>query len=358
MVNNQESTANANLMGSSTNTSNPLLQSIASTEETNDSLSDEESDSESKDSEDGFLATKKYKQPVALQATNISIGEWVLNPPGVDEKELFSLEVKFLFGRRKIKYEMRMLMKPKVVMVMEYTFSQITGVQVKPNERTVVVQLSKRPNFTIKERGRCSKVPDFTDGNASTYQTHCIHVAAQNFEETIDQLLNCDKRLKQLERNAPIPLNAIFATTKSGSTYPAPPCDWDGENSAVFHCQECNSNLCSVCDDVLHRNSNKKTHKRVAIEVVRPTKSKDSKKRKKSETCRCGTGATKGTLGEPCTGNRCPCFSAGKGCSGCGCKNCNNPLKKPRSDPSSPTQPQHYAFQGADLRNIAVPNVM
>lgn len=28
------------------------------------------------------------------------------------------------------------------------------------------------------------------------------------------------------------------------------------------------------------------------------------RKRQKSERCRCGTGATKGTLGDPCTGNR------------------------------------------------------
>ena len=27
-------------------------------------------------------------------------------------------------------------------------------------------------------------------------------------------------------------------------------------------------------------------------------------------------------------GNRCPCFSAGRSCVSCGCKNCNNPNKK------------------------------
>ena len=61
------------------------------------------------------------------------------------------------------------------------------------------------------------------------------------------------------------------------------------------------------------------------------------KKRKKNDRCRCGTGATKGTLGDPCTGQRCPCYSSGKGCDNCGCKNCANPLKITSDVVSVPT---------------------
>ena len=80
-------------------------------------------------------------------------------------------------------------------------------------------------------------------------------------------------------------------------------CDWDNENVAVFHCEECSQNYCAVCDDVLHRHTNKKGHERVPLEDASSSpKTKKNKKRKKSDRCRCGTGATKGTLGEPCTG--------------------------------------------------------
>eukprot|EP01115_Flamella_aegyptia_P006381 TRINITY_DN2677_c0_g1_i1.p4 TRINITY_DN2677_c0_g1~~TRINITY_DN2677_c0_g1_i1.p4 ORF type:complete len:50 (-),score=12.07 TRINITY_DN2677_c0_g1_i1:24-173(-) len=36
----------------------------------------------------------------------------------------------------------------------------------------------------------------------------------------------------------------------------------------------------------------------------------------------------KGALGDPCAGSRCPCYSSGKGCSDCGCRNCKNPAKE------------------------------
>ena len=79
-----------------------------------------------------------------------------------------------------------------------------------------------------------------------------------------------------------------------------------------------------MCDEVIHKHANKKSHKRINLEI-KSQKPKINKKRKQNDTCRCGTGATRGTLGDPCTGNRCPCFSSGRGCVGCGCKNCNNP---------------------------------
>ena len=81
-----------------------------------------------------------------------------------------------------------------------------------------------------------------------------------------------------------------------------------------------------MCDEVIHLNGEKRNHKRVHVDS-RSMKSRDSKKRKQNDTCRCGTGATRGTLGDPCTGSRCPCYSSGRGCVGCGCKNCNNPIQ-------------------------------
>lgn len=135
----------------------------------------------------------------------------------MSEGEAFTIEVKFLFGRRKIKYEMRMPSKPKQVMLMEFTFSQISGIQIKPKEKMIIFQLSKRPNFTMKERGRCSKVPDFTDGNASLYMTHCIQVASTNFDEQMEKLINCDRRLKQLERSDLLAFDSTFSSESLGS---------------------------------------------------------------------------------------------------------------------------------------------
>jgi hypothetical protein len=97
--------------------------------------------------------------------------------------------------------------------VLNCNFLIIRGVEIRAAEKTILFQLAKRPNFTIKERGRCSKVPDFTDGNASTYQTHCIQVSTSNFEEHMEHLLNCDRRLKQLERTTPLSLMAVFSAS-------------------------------------------------------------------------------------------------------------------------------------------------
>ena len=215
---------------------------------------------------------------------------------------------------------------------MEFPFSAIVKLSVKNPEKLLILQLNKKPNFTIKERGRCSKVPDFTENYASTYSVHCIRVANANILENIEKLVLCDKRLSKLEKTKDVSFNATFDVSKTTSSpvataAPEIPCDWDGESGAVFHCEECNANYCQACDEVIHRNAGKRAHKRIGVEA-KMDKNKESKKRKQADSCRCGTGATRGTLGEPCTGNRCPCFSSGRGCVSCGCKNCSNPVVK------------------------------
>jgi len=149
-------------------------------------------------------------------------------------------------------------------------------------------------------------------------------------------LLGCDRRLRQLSKLGISPLETTFPSEAQWNGIP--PCDWDKENKATKHCKDCKSNYCDVCDDVIHRHEAQKSHRRIPVPVQLPRPKKaGTKKRKKmnSDRCRCGTGATKGTLGEPCTGNRCPCFSNGKNCTSCGCKGCANPIKRNPRSPSN-----------------------
>jgi len=214
---------------------------------------------------------------------------------------------------------------------LDYEFAQISGLTFKPKERLLIFHLSEPPSFSSKERGKCNKIPDFTQGNASRFQTHVIELAPNvNIEDPFEILLQSDRRLWQLSEIALPSIDSTF----SNLDVPTLVCDWDKENTAVIFCSECNANYCDDCDDVLHRHATRKSHKRIPVSngVLKPKK---NKKRKKNDRCRCGTGATKGTLGDPCTGNRCPCYSNGKNCSNCGCKNCSNPYKKKPTGGSS-----------------------
>jgi len=251
-----------------------------------------------------------------------------------------SLDIKILFGRRKIKYEMctpHKTAKAKTTLVIDFPFSSISGIEFKTAEQIIVFQLSETPTFTKKEKGKCGRVDDFTNGNASLYQRHHIYVlSSSHFTEYMERLLSCDRRLRQLAKVGLSPVETTFPNPEIKSSTQVF-CDWDKENKASKHCEECKSNYCDVCDDVLHRHSSHRFHNRIPVQVIvrpppapKPAKKTAPKKRKKmnNDRCRCGTGATKGTLGEPCTGNRCPCFSNGKSCVNCGCKNCSNPIKK------------------------------
>jgi len=289
--------------------------------------------------------TKRYKQPLSLRAENLKIGNWSLQDFSSEVSEDgipldVTLDIKILFGRRKIKYEIckpNKVSKTKTTLVVDFPFSQISGLDFRAQEQTIVFHLSEPPIFTKKEKGKCGRIDDFTNGNASTYPRHHIYVqSAANFVEYKDRLLSCDRRLRQLAKVGLSPVESTFPNSEN-RTSAVPVCEWDKENKASKRCEVCNANYCDVCDDVLHRNASHKTHKRVPVTIVLkpipvPTKPKKPtiKKRKKmnNDRCRCGTGATKGTLGEPCTGNRCPCFSNGKSCVNCGCKNCSNPIKK------------------------------
>jgi len=298
--------------------------------ESDTDLSYHSSSSDHDESHDEHSAgQKKYRQPASLRAVNLNIGPWKLTDPlkPATGAEQFSLEVKFLFGRRKIKYD---FFQPssKKSLILDFEFSQISALTFKPDERVLIFQITEVPSFSSKERGKCNKVPDFTQGNASRYSTHIIELAPNvNYEDQFEKLLQSDRRLKQLAELPPPAIDSTFSNVDEMSIVPSVVCDWDKENSAVVYCGECNANYCEDCDDVLHRHATRKTHKRIPVSNG-SAKPKKCKKRKKNDRCRCGTGATKGTLGDPCTGNRCPCYSNGKSCSNCGCKNCNNPYKK------------------------------
>jgi len=290
------------------------------------------SDLSEHESHDEANGSKKYRQPASLRAANMTIGNWKLTEARSCEGngEPFTMEVKFLFGRRKIKYEL-FQQSSKKSLLMDYDFAQIAGIKFDAKDRTLVFHLTEPPNFSSKERGKCNKIPDFTQGSASRYQRHVVELAANmNYEEQFARLLESDRRLQQLsETSLPAQENTTFDNVDI-EYVPTTVCDWDRENSAVVFCGECNANYCEDCDDVLHRHATRKSHKRMPI-TSPLSKPKKTKKRKKADRCRCGTGATKGTLGDPCTGNRCPCYSNGKNCSSCGCKNCSNPYKKKSS---------------------------
>eukprot|EP00026_Physarum_polycephalum_P007767 Phypoly_transcript_07833.p1 GENE.Phypoly_transcript_07833~~Phypoly_transcript_07833.p1 ORF type:complete len:430 (+),score=69.82 Phypoly_transcript_07833:3-1292(+) len=316
-----------------------------------------------KDEDDDDVADQLSKYPPSvLVATKLLIGSWLLkgakphvpgtSSPDPSEKSLFNIEVRFLYGRRRVKYEIN---QPGARLMIDYDFAAISGLAFKLDTKIMVVELSEPPTFSAKEEGKWVKVLDFTQGNASYFRRHYIEFHVSNFSQHVEQLLEFDPRLKQLAEYglAEVSADPSFAAAATSHTVI---CDWDRENIALLHCVECGSqSYCAECDEVLHRPPDKRHHKRIptnqmAQAGIQPGNSHPpttpsyhatahanyspttpqgnggkKRKKKKGERCRCGTGATKGTLGEPCTGNRCPCYSEGRGCSGCGCKSCRNP---------------------------------
>lgn len=295
-------------------------------EDEDDNFEDDEEDNSINKKNSSFLA-KKYKQPILLRADNLTIGNWSLNK--LDASNEVTLDVKILFGRRKVKYEIKMpqkRMKYKTVLAIDFPFSYISGLELNPKDKCFSIQLGERPTFSKKDKSKSIRISDFTEGAASNYQRHHIQVNdMENFSYFTESFLECDRKLRKLSKLGLTPKETTFQSEETYQTEIIPPCDWDKDNKATKHCENCKNNYCDVCDDVLHRHESQKSHNRIQIQlVVRPKSKKLSslKKRKKmnNDRCRCGTGATKGTLGEPCTGNRCPCFSNGKSCLNCGCK--------------------------------------
>jgi len=334
--------------------------SSASSSDENDNEHENEDDfDEEYDEEDDEMASgskkrelmvpKKYQQPVSFRADNLAIGNWSLEQLIENTGENITFDIKILFGRRKIKYELCYPQKTskfkKIIYSIDFPFTFLSAIEFKNSEKKITFQLCERPSFSKKEKGKCNRTTDFTDANASTSQRHYITVENElDYSDFMERLLASDRRLRQLSKVGLSPIETTFPTLAANySACGIPPCDWDKEGKATKRCEDCKSNYCDVCDDVLHRHENQKTHRRIPIEVyVRPApppkpKKCSMKKRKKmnNDRCRCGTGATKGTLGEPCTGNRCPCFSNGKSCVHCGCKGCANPIKRNPRSPSA-----------------------
>jgi len=246
---------------------------------------------------------RKFPTPSNIMASKVTIGEW----------NWTNVEIKFLYGRRKIKYYVKGL-NGDTQMMIDFDFSQIGSLKVDCEKKILKIELATLPNFIEKVSGRWIKATDFTHGNASLYRQHKITVPPAVFDKHILNLLQYDSQLRAVTESSEI-------TSSPGPTFKPNVCDWDKENSATVHCDDCRTNYCDDCDEILHRHPDKKMHKRVSF----TSQLKKSAKRKKKSRCRCGTGATKGTLGNPCTGNRCPCFSEGRKCTNCGCKHCNNP---------------------------------
>eukprot|EP00026_Physarum_polycephalum_P008440 Phypoly_transcript_08526.p1 GENE.Phypoly_transcript_08526~~Phypoly_transcript_08526.p1 ORF type:complete len:445 (+),score=88.76 Phypoly_transcript_08526:86-1420(+) len=327
-----------------------------------------------KEDDDDDVADQLSKYPPSvLVATKLLIGSWLLkgakpqvpgtSSPDPSEKSLFNIEVRFLYGRRRGKYEIN---QPGASLMIDYDFSAISGLAFKLDTKIMVVELSEPPTFSAREEGKWVKVLDFTQGNASYYRRHYIEFFVQNFAQHVERLLEFDPRLKQLAEYGLAEISPDPSFAAAAATSQTVICDWDRENIALLHCTECGSqSYCAECDEVLHRPPDKRHHKRIPTHQMgqagatpggpaptpnynhaagaqasyntTPTQGKKRKtkeKGKKSERCRCGTGATKGTLGEPCTGNRCPCYSEGRGCSSCGCKNCRNPHNDRDEKPS------------------------
>lgn len=323
----------------------------------NNSEDEEEEEEEEEDVDEeedvekgGIPLLKKYTLPVSLRAENLVIGSWSMKGQAESPEVLqghpmstLSLDIKILFGRRKIKYELctpNRQPKSKGVLMIDFPFTAISGLSFNTENREIVFQLTEPPTFSKKEKGRSSRTTDFTDGNASSYQKHHIYVDSDSaFADFQERLLSCDRRLRQMAKITIQEDEGTFPKEKVLKYYgTGPVCDWDKENKAIKRCEDCQANYCQVCDDVLHRHESQRTHRRVPVIVKPPQLPKArkmaNKKRKKvnSDRCRCGTGATKGTLGDPCTGNRCPCFSNGKSCATCGCKNCANPIKNNKNN--------------------------
>jgi len=262
----------------------------------------------------------------SLIASKLLIGSWLLkgaNPHATSEaeKSLFNIEVS-TNGAQRIKYE---ITQPGASLMIDYEISSISGVTFKTDPNTMIVELSEPPSFSAKEEGKWIKVLDFTQCNASHYRRHHIEFYG-SVTPYMNILFQRDDAIRQL---ADVGLPEVPTEPSFAPAIATMVCDWDKENIALLHCVECGTqNYCAECDEVLHRHPDKRHHKRIPTHQLvhnNPNRLKRKKKKQKSERCRCGTGATKGTLGDPCTGNRCPCYSDGKGCSSCGCKNCKNP---------------------------------
>ena len=123
-----------------------------------------------------------------------------------------------------------------------------------------------------------------------------------SYDVEVEKLYACDKRLRQLADAGLPSIDTTFSSAEDVDVLITTLCDWDKENAASVFCTDCGCNYCEDCDDVLHRHASRKSHKRIPV-ASSIIKAKKNKKRKKTDRCRCGTGATKGTLGEPCTGN-------------------------------------------------------
>jgi len=199
--------------------------------ESDTDLSYHSSSSDHDESHDEHSAVqKKYRQPAALRAVNLTIGPWKLtDPTKTQSADQFSLEVKFLFGRRKIKYDFFQCSSKKSL-ILDFEFAQVSALKFKPQERALIFQISEPPCFSSKERGKCNKVPDFTQGNASRFQTHIIELAPNvNYEEQFEKLLLSDRRLKQLSEIALPAIDSTFSNVDESSLVPTTVCDWDRE---------------------------------------------------------------------------------------------------------------------------------
>lgn len=284
-----------------------------------------------------LLEDDQNGKQASFLCTKLSIGNWLLSgsiKPPQDTTNGFSIEMKWLLGRKKIVYQ---IFQPEhnKFLILEYDFAQICGLQFKDTTPCMmIVELTDPPVFATKDdKGKLTRVIDFTQGNATYYKRHYIELISGNFSTQIEQLMISDSRIKKLVATSLIGAQATFLPQSNV-------CDWDKETSAVLQCTDCSAKYCEECDEVLHRHPTKKQHIRTQITEASTQNTdkgsiKKRKKRKKGDKCRCGTGATKGTLGEPCTGNRCPCFSERRNCVSCGCKNCNNPYNHKQNGTTS-----------------------
>ena len=95
-------------------------------------------------------------------------------------------------------------------------------------------------------------------------------------------------------------------------------------------------------------NSSSKTP---AAESTNGAKQKASRSQKKGKGCRCGL-ATPNPGKLTCCGQRCPCYSAFKGCEDCRCRGCRNPRGDPARIPIYLKQQQQLQQQQQQVQQI------
>jgi hypothetical protein len=108
-------------------------------EENDDYFEDDEEDPLMGGKKRAAVGPKKYKQPASLRADDLTIGDWNMKQLCDSDDEELTFDIKILFGRRKIKYEIAKPQrgsKHRLILAMDFPFTSISYVNLYKRQLT------------------------------------------------------------------------------------------------------------------------------------------------------------------------------------------------------------------------------